>query len=33
MMGYYLSDIEERLANRPESNGWEVRVFTVSQFI
>ncbi|KAF8124319.1 armadillo-type protein [Boletus edulis] len=23
MMGYYLNDIQERLANRPESNGWE----------
>lgn len=24
MMGYYLNDIQERLANRPESSGWEV---------
>ncbi|KAH0833884.1 armadillo-type protein [Lanmaoa asiatica] len=23
MMGYYLNDIQERLASRPESNGWE----------
>lgn len=25
MMGYYLNDIQERLANGPESNGWEAR--------
>lgn len=25
MMGYYLNDIQERLANRPESTGWEAR--------
>lgn len=31
MMGYYLNDIQERLANRLDSSGWEVGCFVVSR--
>lgn len=33
MMGYYLNDIQERLANRLDSSGWEVGHFVTSRLI